>query len=93
MFYNLLSNEKVYFSDTFEPFAIWGTVAVVLALIVAWLLVFLFKKEISGKLAKNMLIGLVIYSLVLGIFLLVLEICSIKTGLTKTLLISSFSPC
>ena len=80
MFYNLLSNEKVYFSDTFEPFAIWGTVAVVLALIVAWLLVFLFKKEISGKVAKNMLIGLVIYSLVLGIFLLVLEICKKYDG-------------
>ena len=70
----LLSSEPVYFSDTFEPFAIWGTVGIVGALLISWLIIFFTKKEIAGKVGKNMLIGFIFYALALGIFLLVLEI-------------------
>ncbi len=70
----LLSSEPTYFSDSFEPYAIWGTVCIVAILAISWLVVFFKKKEISGKVAKNMLIGFVFYALVLGIFLLILEI-------------------
>ena len=70
----LLSSKPVYFADTFEPYAIWGTTFIVVALLVAWLIVFFTKKDISGKVLKTMLVGFVFYALVLGIFLLVLEI-------------------
>ena len=70
----LLSSEPVYLSDTFEPYAIWGTVGIVALLLVAWLIVFFTKRDISSKVAKTMLVCFVFYALVLGIFLLVLEI-------------------
>ena len=75
MFNNLLlSSEKTYFSDTFEPFAIWGTVAIFGAILVALILAFIIKREIFASLLKKLLFSFIIYALVLGIFLLVLEI-------------------
>lgn len=70
----LLSSEPVYLSDIFEPFAIWGTVGIVGALLISWLIVFFTKRELAGKVGKNLLIGFIFYALVLGIFLLILEI-------------------
>ena len=75
MFNNLLlSSEKTYFSDTFEPFAIWGTVTIFGAIVVALILAFIIKREIFASLLKKLLFSFIIYALALGIFLLVLEI-------------------
>lgn len=74
MFNLLLSSEPTYLSDVIEPFAIWGTVGILGALVVAWLIVFLVKRDASSKTLKAMVIGFIVYALVLGILLLVLEI-------------------
>ncbi len=74
MFFNLLSSKPVFLIDKVEPFAIWGTVGVVAALLLSWLVVFLVKREKSGAVAKKMLFSFLVYALVLGIFMLSLEI-------------------
>ena len=70
----LLMSDVKYLSDVVEPFAIWGTVAIVGVLAIAWLMVFFVNRNASGKVAKNMLAGFVFYALALGVFLLILEI-------------------
>ena len=83
--FNLLSPEPVYFSDTFEPIAKWLTVGILAFFIIAWLTIYLIKffsnrfgkKTLSINLlslAKKFLITFIVYALVLGILLLVLEI-------------------
>lgn len=74
MFNLLLSSEPIFFSDAIEPYAIWGTVGIVAALLIGYLIVLFTKKDIASKVAKNMLIGFIFYALVLGILLLVAEI-------------------
>ena len=72
MNFNLLSS--VYLADTFEPIAKWVTIGFVSALALVILVTLFVDKASVGKVAKNSLIALVFYALIMGIFLLVLEI-------------------
>ncbi|MBQ3116057.1 MAG: energy-coupled thiamine transporter ThiT [Clostridia bacterium] len=73
MFSNLLSS--TYAVDRLEPVALWLTVGFISALLLtALILVFIDKKSL-GKFAKAGLISFALYALVLGILMLVLEIC------------------
>lgn len=82
--FNLLSAERVYFSDTFEPVAKWLTIGLIGAILLVYLsmvLVEFLKKlhrvdenKLSNKFIKGALIFFVFYALALGILLLVLEI-------------------
>ena len=72
MFFNLLTSPYLY--DVVEPIAKWVSVGFVLALVLSWFITFLVKREIHGKVAKNNLLALFFYALVMGIFLLTLEI-------------------
>ena len=72
MNFNLLSS--VYLADTFEPIAKWVTIGFVSALALVILVTLFVDKASVGKVAKNTLIALVFYALIMGIFLLVLEI-------------------
>ena len=74
MLFNLLTSEKVYFSDTLEPVSLWLTVGLISAIALALLIVFLVRKELFKKVAKGLSIGFIFYALVLGIVLLVAEI-------------------
>lgn len=69
---NLLSSE--YLSDTFEPIAKWLTIGIIVAVLLAWLITFLVSKPNATAFIKKATIGFVFYALVLGIFMLVLEI-------------------
>lgn len=60
--------------DAFEPVAKWLTVAVVAALLIAGLLVFLIKRERFGKFAKIALFGVFCYLLLLAVVLFALDI-------------------
>ena len=84
MNYNLLST--VYLIDKLEPIATWLTVGLLGACLIALLTCFIIDKvtatfetakntNLFKPLAKSMLIGLVFYALVLGITLLIAEIC------------------
>ena len=72
MFYNLLAS--AYLADTFEPIAKWLTIALLGATVIALTLVFFLKKDCFKKITSKVCIGFFVYALVLGIFLLVLEI-------------------
>ncbi|MBR2871284.1 MAG: energy-coupled thiamine transporter ThiT [Clostridia bacterium] len=72
MNFNLLST--VYLSDKLEPISLWLTIGFIGALLVTWLIAFLFDKQVSNKIAKHGLFALLFYSLVMGILLLVAEI-------------------
>ena len=69
---NLLSPN--YLIDTLEPYAIWVTVGIVGALILASLVIFLSKKELFKKVVKRLSIAFFFYALLLGIMMLVLEL-------------------
>ena len=71
MFFNLLAN---YAIDAFEPYAIWITVGIVGAIIIAGLVVYLTAKNSFAKYAKTAGIAFLIYALVLGITLVIMEI-------------------
>ncbi len=70
--YNLLSPN--YAIDLAEPYLIWGTVAIVAALILTGLIIFLVNSELFKKYIKIATISFVFYALVLGIVALTLEI-------------------
>ena len=72
MFNLLLAEEPVYLMDTVEPYIIWGTVGLVAALLLAGLMVFLYKMFKSY--AKAALVLFIFYALIAGIFMLVLDI-------------------
>lgn len=72
MTFNLLSS--AYLADTFEPVAKWLTIGFISALAICLLVTLFVKREILGQVAKNSLITLVFYALVMGIALLVMEI-------------------
>ena len=57
MLHNLLSSSPAYLIDVVEPFAIWGTVGIVALLLVACLLIGIFKKEQAGSIIKKVLFG------------------------------------
>ncbi len=70
--YNLLSPN--YAIDLAEPYLVWGTVAIVAALILAGFIIFLVNRELFKKYIKIAAISFVFYALVLGIVALTLEI-------------------
>lgn len=72
MYFNLLSS--TYFADTFEPIAKWITIGFVCALALVLLVTLFINRDSLGKVAKSSLIAFVFYALMMGIFLLVLEI-------------------
>lgn len=71
MFLSLLAG---YAFDAIEPIALWLTVAVVGALLIAGLIIFFAKKDVFGKSVKYMLFSFVVYALLLGIIMLVLHL-------------------
>lgn len=71
---NLLSSEQVYLSDTLEPVFKWVTIGVVIGALICLIAGFFANKEKFSLFSKNVLIGLTLYALVLGITMLVLEI-------------------
>ena len=73
MFLNLLSS-GIYFSDTFEPIAKWLTVGIIGAILLGYLITFLANKSLAKTFIKKASVGFIFYALVLGIFMLVLEI-------------------
>lgn len=75
MFTNLLSSEKIYFSDTLEPISLWLTIGFLCAVVLTLAVCFFTDRESLDKVAKNALIASIFYALVLGIVLLVAEIC------------------
>ncbi len=74
MLFNLLSSEKVYFSDTLEPISLWLTVGFLCAIVLSLAVCFFISREHIGKVAKSGIIAFVFYALVLGILLLTAEI-------------------
>ncbi len=74
MLLNLLSSEKVYFSDTLEPISLWLTIGVVCALLLTLIVCFFTHRDIIGKVSKCAVISFTFYALILGIILLVAEI-------------------
>lgn len=71
MFFNLLA---VYSIDKFEPIAKWLTIALVGALILSTLIAFLVKRESFIKVAKVGFALFLVYALIIGVILLILEI-------------------
>ncbi len=71
MLNNLLSGFAI---DVAEPYLIWGTVAILGALIVAGVVIFFAKRAAFKKYLKSASISFVFYALVLGIVALSLEI-------------------
>ena len=63
-----------YAIDVVEPFAIWGTVSVVAAFLIASLVLLIVKRAGALSVLKKLFMGLVLYAVVLGIVLLVMEI-------------------
>lgn len=72
MFFNSLL--AGYAFDSAETVALWLTVAVVAALVVAGIVIFFAKKEIVGKYAKYATLGFVAYALIVGITMLALQL-------------------
>lgn len=73
MFSNLLSS--TYLVDKLEPIAKWTTIGFINALVLTALVVLITDKKDLGKFAKSGLIAFVAYSLVIGMLMLILEIC------------------
>lgn len=73
MLFNLLSS--TYAVDRFEPVAKWLTIGFLSALLLTALIVLFLDKKSLGKFAKAGLISFTLFALILGITLLVLEIC------------------
>ncbi|MDE5728761.1 MAG: energy-coupled thiamine transporter ThiT [Clostridia bacterium] len=71
MFFSLLAD---YAFDAAEPVVLWLTVAVVAALIVAGIILFFVKREITGKYVKYGVLGFVAYALIMGILMLTLQL-------------------
>lgn len=63
-----------YAFDAAEPVALWLTVAVVAALIVAGIILFFAKRDVFAKYVKYGVLSFVAYALVLGITMLVLQL-------------------
>jgi hypothetical protein len=74
MIYNLLSPEKVYFSDTLEPISLWLTLGFALCIVLSLAVCFFIAKDKLGTTLKSSIIAFVFYALILGIILLVAEI-------------------
>ncbi len=74
MFFNLLSSEKLYFSDTLEPISIWMTLGFLLAVALTLAVCFFVNKDKVLPFAKYSTLAFFFYALVLGILLLVAEI-------------------
>ena len=74
MLLNLLSSEKVYFSDTLEPISLWLTIGAVCALLLTLIVCFFTHRDIIGKVSKCAVISFTFYTLILGIIFLVAEI-------------------
>lgn len=60
--------------DAAEPVVLWTTVGILAALILFNVIMYFLKKDIFAKIAKISLFALVIYALVVGIFMLSLNI-------------------
>ena len=69
---NLLSS--VYLSDTLEPVFKWVTIGVLLGVLICLFAGYFANKDSFPKYAKNSILGFAFYALVLGIFMLILEI-------------------
>ena len=73
MLYNLLSFPN-YLIDKLEPLAKWVTITLLGVLIIASILLFIFKKQKAISVVKKLLLYFTLYCIVLAITLLVLEI-------------------
>ena len=73
MLYNLLSL-PTYLIDKLEPLAKWATIALLGVLIIASILLFIFKKQKAISVVKKLLLYFTLYCIILAISLLVLEI-------------------
>ncbi len=71
MFFNLLA---VYSIDKFEPIAKWLTIALASALVLSVIIAFLVKRESFVKVAKVGFAFFFVYSLIVGLIMLILEI-------------------
>ena len=60
--------------DAAEPVAIWLTVAIVAALIVAGIVLFFAKRDVFAKYVKYGVLAFVAYALVMGILMLALQL-------------------
>ncbi len=74
MIYNLLSPEKIYFSDTLEPISLWLTLGFLLCILLSLAVCFFIAKDKLGAVLKSSIIAFVFYTLLLGIILLGAEI-------------------
>lgn len=63
-----------YAFDAAEPVAIWLTVAIVAALIVAGIILFFAKRDVFAKYVKYGVLAFVAYALVMGILMLALQL-------------------
>lgn len=71
MVFNLLAD---YAFDAAEPIALWLTVAIVGAMLLAGIIVFFAKRDIFAKVTTYMVYGFTLYALVMGIVMLVLQL-------------------
>ncbi len=74
MLLNLLTSEKIYFSDTLEPISLWLTLGFIIAILLSLIVCFFTNRDNVTSVAKSGLIAFVFYSLVLGAMLLIAEI-------------------
>ena len=74
MLFNLLSSEKVYFSDTLEPISLWLTLGFALCIVLSLAVCFFIAKDKLGTIAKCSIFAFIFYALILGIILLGAEI-------------------
>ena len=74
MLLNLLTSEKIYFSDTLEPISLWLTVGFILAILLSVVVCFFINKDKVAEVAKCGLVAFIFFSLVLGATLLIAEI-------------------
>ena len=72
MFHLLLSS--AYAVDTLEPIVKWLTIALAIAVFVPCIILFFIRKEWCGKVIKTAVFCFVVYALLIGVTMLILEI-------------------
>lgn len=78
MFFNSLL--AGYAFDSAEIVVLWLTVAIVAALVLAGIVIFFAKRELTAKYAKYAALGFVAYALVMGIIMLSLQLSKRMSG-------------
>lgn len=69
--FNLLAS---YTIDKLQPYAMWITIGIIAAIVLAGIIAFFAKKEIFRKFAKIVGFSFVVYALIVGIVLLIFDI-------------------